>query len=59
MRRSTDLERVYFGGDIPPGTLVNFWTRKNSAFIRSIDPNHMVRGPNGLTARSIMPDMPC
>ena len=34
---------MFFGGDIPPGTLINYWVRVNSAFIRSIDPNHMVR----------------
>lgn len=59
MRRSTDLERVYFGGDIPPGTLINFWVRKNSAFIRSIDPNHMVRGPPCRTRAPVMLFMHC
>ena len=48
-RRSTDLERVMFGGDIPPGTLVNYWVRTISKFIRSIDANHMVR-PTALKA---------
>ena len=38
-----------FGGDIPPGTLVNYWVRTVSKFIRSIDANHMVR-PTALKA---------
>ncbi|KAK9839413.1 hypothetical protein WJX81_000612 [Elliptochloris bilobata] len=37
-----DLERVIFGGAIPPGTLVNFWVAANAAYIRNIDPNHMI-----------------
>ena len=44
-RRSTALERVFFSGDIPPGTLINYWVRANAAYLRSIDPNHMVRAP--------------
>ena len=46
---STDLERVVFGSDIPPGTLITYWVHVNSKFIRSIDANHMVR-PTALEA---------
>ncbi|KAK9839525.1 hypothetical protein WJX81_007392 [Elliptochloris bilobata] len=48
---TTDLERVFFGGDIAPGTLVNYWVSVNAAFIRAIDPHHMIcTGDGGFMA---------
>ena len=40
-----NLESTVLGGAIAPGTLINSWVSENAAFIRSLDPNHMVRSP--------------
>ena len=38
-----NLESKVLGGAIAPGTLINSWVTENAAYIRSLDPNHMVR----------------